>query len=76
MEKANIIQKRKDAKYTEVIDKFINDAKITVNEKEWDKISFSKQSVKIKQEIPQGAGEPKEDRKIHLRKLGFLKSQT
>lgn len=61
MEKANIIQKRKDAKYTEVIDKFINDAKITVNEKEWDKISFSKQSVKIKQEIPQGAGEPKED---------------
>ena len=53
LEKKNIVLDRQNEKYTEVVDGFMKDAKIDVNEKEWKKISFSGQSVKMKMEAPQ-----------------------
>ena len=53
LEKKDIVLERQNKKYTEVVDGFMKDAKIDVNEKEWKKISFSEQSVKMKMEVPQ-----------------------
>ena len=49
-EKNNIVLERQDAKYREVVDKLVKDTKIKVNESEWEKVSFTKLDVTMKQE--------------------------
>ena len=46
--KQTIIAERENKKYEELVDKFLKDTKIDVDNKEWKKISFSKQRVTLK----------------------------
>lgn len=48
--KESIVKERKDKAYQEICDKWIKEAKPEVNKSAWNKISFKKQGVTIKQE--------------------------
>lgn len=48
-EKTNIVSERQNKKYQEVLDGFMKKADIKVNEKEWEKVSFEKLDVTMKQ---------------------------
>lgn len=52
-EKNNIVAERQNTKYREVVDKLVKDTKIKVNENKWEKISFTKLNVTMKQEVPE-----------------------
>ena len=49
-EKDNIVAERQNTKYQEILDGFMDDAKIKVNNDEWNKVSFKKLDVTMKQE--------------------------
>ena len=47
--KETIVSERQNARYKELLKEFVESAEITVNNKEWEKISFTKQRVSAKQ---------------------------
>ena len=57
-EKESIAEERKEKQYKDLCEEWKKDVKIEVNEKVWDKISFEKKGIKMKQqeEIPYAEG--------------------
>ena len=66
-EKESIAEERKEKQYKDLCEEWKKDVKIEVNEKVWDKISFEKKGIKMKQqeEIPyaEGSDTDKSDQK-------------
>lgn len=47
-EKESIVAERQNARFTELVEGFLKDVKAKVDEKQWEKVSFTKQKVSIK----------------------------
>lgn len=47
-EKANIVTERQNARFAELLEGFLKDVKSEVDEKQWEKVSFTKQKVSVK----------------------------
>ena len=48
-EKKEIVEERKQKQYTDLLEKWKKDTKIEVNKKEWKKVDFEDQGIKVKQ---------------------------
>lgn len=48
--KESIVQERQNAKFTELVEGFLKDVKAKVDEEQWEKVSFTKQKVSVKQQ--------------------------